>query len=112
MPVILARHSPSVSSARWSVPPRNSRCLDGQPSGAGSARIHDQAFKACVAAQAQAVFDTFGKFPGTVPSVFIMNYVQAHHLDLDFYDRFCKPGAYLRTHAEHMQRWHAGPEGG
>jgi hypothetical protein len=48
----------------------------------GSAQIHDEAFKACVAAQAQYVFDTFGKFPGTVPSVFIMNYVQAHHLDL------------------------------
>jgi len=63
-------------------------------------------FRACVARQAQYVFDTFGKFPGTVPSVFIMNYVQAHHLDLDFYDRFFKPGAYLRTHAEHMQRWH------
>jgi len=78
----------------------------------GSAQIHDQAFKACVAAQAQYVVDTFGKFPGTVPSVFIMNYVQAHHLDLDFYDRFFKPGAYLRTHAEHMRRWHAGPEGG
>jgi hypothetical protein len=72
----------------------------------GSAQIHDPAFKACVARQAQYVFDTFGKFPGTVPSVFIMNYVQAHHLDLDFYDRFFQPGAYLRTHAEHMQRWH------
>jgi hypothetical protein len=23
-------------------------------------------------------------------------------------DRFFKPGAYLRTHAEHMQRWHDG----
>jgi len=76
----------------------------------GSAQIHDAAFKACVAAQAQYVFDTFGKFPGTVPSVFIMNYLQAHHLDLDFYDRFFKPGAYLRTHAEHMRRWHGGPE--
>jgi hypothetical protein len=41
-----------------------------------------------------------------------MNYVQAHHLDLDFYDRSFKPGAYLRTHAEHRQRWHGGPEGG
>ena len=29
--------------------------------------------------------DTFGKFSGTVPSVLIMNYVQAHHLDLDFW---------------------------
>jgi hypothetical protein len=47
-----------------------------------------------------------------VPTVFILNYVQAHHLDLDFYDRFFKPGAYLRTHAEHIQRWHDRPEEG
>lgn len=72
-----------------------------------ASRLHDAEFKACVALQAQHVFDTFGKFRGTVPTVFIMNYVQAHHLDLDFYDR--KPGAYLRTHAEHMQRWHGRP---
>jgi hypothetical protein len=72
----------------------------------GSAQVHDEEFKACVALQAQYIFDTFGRFPGTVPTVFIMNYVQAHHLDLDFYDRFFKPGAYLRTHGEHMQRWH------
>jgi hypothetical protein len=39
-------------------------------------------------------------------------YVQAHHLDLDFYDRFFKPGAYLQTHASHMSRWHGEPEEG
>jgi hypothetical protein len=72
----------------------------------GSAQVHDQAFKACVALQAQYIFDTFGKFPGTVPTVFILNYLQAHHLDLEFYDHFFKPGAYLATHATHMQRWH------
>jgi hypothetical protein len=33
-------------------------------------------------------------------------HLQAHHLDLEFYDTFYKPGAYLRTHAEHMRRWH------
>jgi hypothetical protein len=38
-----------------------------------------------------------------------MNYVQAHHLDLDFYDHFFKPGAYLPTHASHMSRWHGEP---
>jgi hypothetical protein len=75
----------------------------------GSAQVHDAEFKACVALQAQYVFDTFGKFPGTDPTIFIMNYVQAHHLDLEFYDRFFKQGAYLRTHAEHMQRWHSQP---
>jgi hypothetical protein len=78
----------------------------------GSAEVHDDEFKACVALQAQYVFDTFGKFPGTVPTVFIMNYVQAQHLDLDFYDRFFKPGAYLGTHAEHMERWHGEPRAG
>ena len=77
-----------------------------------SAQIHDETFKACVALQAQYVYDTFGKFPGTVPTVFILNYVQAHHLDLEFYDRFFKPGAYLGTHAQHMQRWHGQPEEG
>jgi hypothetical protein len=41
------------------------------------------------------VFDTFGKWPGTVPSLMILNYVQAHYLDLDFYDHFFKGGSYL-----------------
>jgi hypothetical protein len=72
----------------------------------GSAQVHDERFRACVTVQAQYVFDTFGKFPATVSSLMILNYVQAHHLDLEFYDRFFQPGAYLRTHAEHMQHWH------
>jgi hypothetical protein len=72
----------------------------------GSAEVHSPEFKACVTRQAQYVYDTFGKFPGTVPTLMILNYVQAHHLDLEFYDRFFRPGAYLRTHAEHLRRWH------
>jgi hypothetical protein len=71
-----------------------------------SAQAHDEAFRECVALQAQYVFDTFGKFPGTIPSIFLITYLQAHHLDLEFYDKFYKPGAYLKTHAEHMSRWH------
>ncbi len=71
-----------------------------------SATVHDEEFRECVALQAQYMFDTFGKFPGTVPSIFVITYLQAHHLDLDFYDRFFEPGAYLKTHAEHMARWH------
>jgi len=34
-------------------------------------------------------------------------YLQAHHLDLEFYDTFFKPGAYLKTHADPMERWHS-----
>jgi hypothetical protein len=76
----------------------------------GSAARFSDELKRCVSLQAQYVYDTFGKFPGTVPSLFILNYVQAHHLELGFYDRFFRPGAYLRTHAEHMDRWHSGGE--
>jgi hypothetical protein len=71
-----------------------------------TAQVHDEAFRDCVALQAQYVYDTFGKFPGTVPSMFVIMVLQAHHLDLEFYDAFYKPGAYLKTHAEHMSMWH------
>jgi len=72
-----------------------------------AAQVHDERFRECVALQAQYVYDTFGKFPGTVPSMFLIMYLQAHHIDLDFYDEFYKPGAYLETHAKHMARWHS-----
>jgi hypothetical protein len=72
-----------------------------------SAQVHDERFRQCVALQAQYVYDTFGKFPGTVPSMFLIMYLQAHHLDLDFYDTFFKPGSYLKTQAAHMAQWHA-----
>ncbi len=73
-----------------------------------SAQIHDERFKRLVALQAQYMFDTFGKFPATVPSIYILMYLQAHHLDLDYYDHYFKPGAYLQTHADHFARWHGG----
>ena len=72
----------------------------------GSALVHDERFRECVALQAQYIFDTFGKFPATVPSIFHITYLQAHHLDLDFYDEKFEPGAYLDTHKRHMHRWH------
>jgi hypothetical protein len=72
-----------------------------------SARPFDPRFRECIALQAQYMFDTFGKFPATVPSVLILMYLQAHHLDLDFYDQKFAPGAYLATHKEHMDRWHS-----
>jgi hypothetical protein len=70
------------------------------------ALILEIVFRECVALQAQYAYNTFGKFPGTVPSMFLIMYLQAHHLDLEFYDQFYKPGAYLKTHATHMARWH------
>jgi hypothetical protein len=74
----------------------------------GSALVHDERFRQCIALQAQYLYDTFGKFPGTIPSIFLITYLQAHHLDLEFYDKFYGPGSYLKTHADHMKNWHHG----
>jgi hypothetical protein len=71
-----------------------------------SAQVHDERFRECVTLQAQYLYDTFGKFPATIPSLMILNYLQAHHLDLDFYDQKLRPGSYLPTHARHMETWH------
>lgn len=71
-----------------------------------SANPYTEEFKECVALQAQYIYDTYGKFPATVPSIFLLTYLQAQHLDLEFYDHYFKPGAYLTTHKEHMDRWH------
>jgi hypothetical protein len=73
----------------------------------GAAQVHSDEFKACVAIQAQYILDRYGKFPGTVPSLFCLTYLQAHHLDLEFYDEHFGPGAYLPTQAEHMADWHS-----
>ncbi len=72
----------------------------------GAGKVHSEEFKECVTTMAQYVFDRFGKFPGTVPSIFILTYLQAHHLDLEFYDKHFTAGAYLETHARHHELWH------
>jgi hypothetical protein len=72
----------------------------------GGANPHDEQLIECVALMAQYIFDRFGKFPASVPSVLVKTVLQAHHLDLEFYDRHFAPGAYLHTHASHMADWH------
>jgi hypothetical protein len=71
-----------------------------------SAQMHSEEFKDCVATMAQYLFDRWGRFPATVPAVFSLMYLQAHHLDLGFYDEKFQPGSYLETHARHMEWWH------
>ncbi|MBX3015412.1 MAG: hypothetical protein KF832_28085 [Caldilineaceae bacterium] len=72
-----------------------------------SAPIHSEEFAACVTVMAHYIYDRFGRFPATIPSIFARIFLQAHHLDLGFYDTHFAPGAYLHTHAEHMANWHA-----
>jgi len=71
-----------------------------------SVERYDDAFVDCLGEVAQYVFDTYGKFPGAFETIVLPGYVQAVHLDTQFYDEHYRDGAYLQTHAEHMRRWH------
>jgi hypothetical protein len=58
-----------------------------------------------VTLMADYVLGAFGRYPATVPPVFIKTYLQAHRLDTEFYDTHFAPGAYLKTHADHDRNW-------
>lgn len=60
----------------------------------------------CVKDICSYIYDTYGKFPATVDPMQITLFAQAHHLDLDFYDKHMKPGAYLDTHKTHFRDWY------
>lgn len=71
---------------------------------------YSEQFVDCLTEVAQYVLDTRGRFPGTITTMVLTGYVQAVHIDTEYYDIHFEPGAYLRTHAEHWERWH--PEDG
>lgn len=64
-------------------------------------------FVDCMAEVAQYLYEKYGKFPGIRSTIALPGFVQAHHLETDFYDAHYGEGAYLPTHAEHETRWHA-----
>ncbi len=76
------------------------------PAVRAAAAPFDDEFRQCVLTMADYTLDTFGRFPATVPSMHAIMYLQAHHLDLEFYDRHYAPGSYLATHAAHQRLWH------
>lgn len=52
------------------------------------------------------VYDTYGRFPAFSDPMFLRFMVQAHHLDLDFYDQYYPEGAYTDNCKNHFGRWH------
>lgn len=72
----------------------------------GSAAPYDERFRGLLTDEVRYIDETFGKLPGTVPTVHIINYLQAQHLDTEFYDHHFGAGAYLGTHRDHQTTWH------
>jgi len=42
--------------------------------------------------------------------MFVRLVFQAHHLDVDFYDRFYRGEPLAQRHREHLARWHPGED--
>ena len=52
------------------------------------------------------IWNTYGRFPATVDPMILYAYIQAQHIELEFYDKYYRPGSYLTTHRDHMKKWH------
>ncbi len=61
---------------------------------------------ACTKAICDYIYETYGRFPGGVDAMHLMWFLQAHHLDTDYYDKFFRPGVYGAAHAAYMATWH------
>ena len=74
---------------------------------AGAVAISEEGI-ACTKAICNYIYETYGRFPGGVDAMHLMWFMQAHHIDTDYYDRFFRPGAYGPTHRAHLAEWHSG----
>jgi hypothetical protein len=61
----------------------------------------------CVKDICTYIHKTHRRFPAHVDAVYVPGvWIQAHHLDLDYYDTLFK-GGYTETQAKHQVRWHS-----
>jgi hypothetical protein len=66
----------------------------------------DRAIEATIA-YCRYIYERYGRFPAiSGPFRTILAY-QAHHLDLDFYERFYRPEALTETQRTHQADWHS-----
>ncbi len=78
---------------------------DGAAVQAGIPRYPDKAIAATIA-YCEYVYQRYGRFPANSGPFRSVLAHQAHHLDLDFYDRFYRPDALTDTQRQHLQHWH------
>ena len=52
------------------------------------------------------IFENYGRFPAFLDPMFTRLVFQAHHLDLDFYDKHFREDSYHEMHKEHFKLWH------
>jgi hypothetical protein len=68
-------------------------------------KFSDECISATIA-YCSYIYETYGRFPAYFGPLRTTMAHQSHHLELEFYDKFYRPGAYTATQAEHMEHWH------
>ena len=66
----------------------------------------DPAYVECTKDILKAVWKKWKRFPAFADASLLTVMVQAHHLELGFYDEHYKDGAYTDRHRRHMEKWH------
>ena len=52
------------------------------------------------------IFNTFGRFPATFDTIIMPEWIQVHHLEEEFYDKYGLDKLVNETHRRHMELWH------
>ena len=78
---------------------------DGARVQAGIPTYSDEAIAATIA-YCEYVYERYGRFPANSGPFRTVLAHQAHHLDLDFYERFYRHEMLSETQREHLARWH------
>jgi hypothetical protein len=52
------------------------------------------------------VYDTYGRFPATFDAIAMPMWLQAHHVETDWYDNYQIEGLLNENHRTHMKKWH------
>jgi hypothetical protein len=72
----------------------------------------EPAYVECTKDILKAVWKKWGRFPAFADACLLTVMVQAHHLELGFYDEYYKDGAYTDRHRRHMEKWHGKTKSG
>jgi hypothetical protein len=96
---------PSIASAGPAQPGPVPYLMSDAEHRDGTVEISDEGI-ACTKAVCNYIYETYGRFPGGLDAMHLMWFLQAHHLDADYYDRFFRSGALGPTHAAHLATWH------
>jgi hypothetical protein len=52
------------------------------------------------------IYDTYGKIPAGMSPMTIPVWVQVHHVDVEFYDKYYVKGTVTEAQRQHLKRWH------